>query len=136
MRTHRYDEIRAMQVIHLVSVWLSDKEESATVHKKLDEKIDKYAAGELEYAAGAISSIWDLSRKMETLPSIPQRYQGLRRTKKRETRMQTSLIESIQGGSLLHREYWARRSRGGSACPIYFPNAMSSSMLSRVATCE
>ena len=146
-----------MQVIHLVSVWSSgDKEESETLHKKLDEKIDNYAAGELEHAAEAVSSIWELSRKKETLPSIsrgqetipstrnfPRRppSQGhhgwtLRGTTQQENSMRTSLIWSIQGGSFLNRKYWARRSRGGSMCPIYFPGATSNLTSSPVAACE
>ena len=67
----RYDEIRIVQVNHLVSVWLSGNEEkSQALHKKLDEKIEKYAAGELEHAAEAIFSIWDSAHKNEAPPSV------------------------------------------------------------------
>lgn len=128
-----------MQVIRLVSVWLSGgEEESETLHKKLDEKLDRYAAGEFEHAAEAISSIWDLSRKMETFPSIPQGQGGWGKRKggQRPDDMRASLIKSIQGGSLFHRKYWAKRSRGGNICPVYFPSAISGLKLSRVAACE
>ena len=147
-RVRRYDEIRTVQVTHLVSVWLSGGEESKALHGKLDEKIDNYAAGELEHAAEAVSSIWDLSRKKEALSSISGAawgsshknsglFGGLLSSTQREQRvMRASLVRSIQKGPLLHRKYWARRSRGGNICPVYFPSAVSGSMLSRVATCE
>lgn len=140
MWVHRYNEIRTVQVTRLVSVWLSGGEESGALHKKLDEKIDEYVAGRLEHAVEAVSSIWDLSRKKETPPCDQQlprkRSWGSWFPMQREQRVRTSLINSIQGGSLLHRKYWARRSRGGSICPIYLPTAVSSLTSSRVATCE
>ena len=125
-----------MEVIHLLSIWLSGSgEESKAIRKKLDEKIDSYAAGELEHAEEAISSIWDLARKKEPLPPIPK---GERESPKPtpETGVQVSLINSMSRGSLLNRKYWARRSRGGSMRPIYFPSIISSSTLSQVDTCE
>ena len=139
-----------MQVIHLVSVWSSgSEEESETLHKKLDEMLDKYAAGELEHAAEAISSIWDLSHKREALSSIPRgqvatnaafpfsaQGWGSCGATQGNNSMRTPLIKSIQGGSLLHRKYWARRSQRGSICPVYFPNVISGSTLLQVAACE
>ena len=134
----RYNEIRSVQVIHLLSVWSSGGEdESKALFKKLDEKLDSYAAGELEHAAEAISSIWGLARHNIALPSsfraTPQGHQ-----ESSETRGSTrhSLIKSIRGGSLLHRKFWARQSRGGSIRPVYIPSVVSSSMLSRVVACE
>jgi len=135
-----------MQVVHLVSVWLSGGEESKALHQKLDEKIDRYAAGELGHAAETVSSIWDLTRKKKALPPILKRKSGsflndllsglwIPRQREHED-MRASLAKSIQGGSLLHRKYWARQSRGGTICPIYFPSVVSGSTLSRVATCE
>ena len=136
-RVRRYDEIRTVQVTHLVSVWLSGGEESKALHSRLDEKIDSYAAGELEHAAEAVSSIWDLSRNKEALSSIPEVARGFLSSTQPEQRvMRASLVRSIQRGPLLHRKYWARRSRGGDICPVYFPSAVSGSILSRVATCE
>jgi len=147
MWVQRYDEIRTVQVARLVSVWLSGGGESAALHKKLDEKIDSYASGELEHAVEAISAIWDLSRKKGALPSTPRVDQRVSRKvsrgewgewgpMQRERYMRTSLVESIQGRSLLHRKYWARRSRGGVICPIYFPCTVPSSTSSQVVTCE
>jgi len=147
-RVRRYDEIRTVQVTHLVSVWLSGGEESEALHRNLDEKIDNYAAGKLGHAVEAVSSIWDLSRKKETLPSISRGIRGASHkttgipwglfspTRPKKGVMRASLVESIQRGPLLYRKYWARRSRGGTICPIYFPSALSGSTLSRVATCE
>ena len=128
-----------MQVNHLLSIWLSGGEEEAKeLHKKLDEKIDSYAAGELEHAAEAVSSIWDLARKDEPLPPASKSHKGSRGHKSTwgATSMRNPLITSMQGGSLLHRKYWARRSRGGSMGLIYLPTIVSGSMLSQVDTCE
>ena len=118
-------------MIHLVSIWLSGGgEESEAVHKKLDEKIGSYATGELEHAAETVSLIWGLSRQKETLPPISRGRRKPRRFSQLERNMQTSLITSIQEGSLLRRKYWARRSRGGSVSPVYFPSAVPDSTLS------
>lgn len=143
MQGCRYDEIRSIQVIHLLSIWLSGGgEESKLLHKKLDEKIDNYAAGELDHAAGAISSIWDLARKNEALPSVPKSHkefwQGPKvgRPKSGGWGMRTSLIRSMQEGSLLDRKYWVRRSRGGSMGSVYLPSIMFGLPPSRVETCE
>ena len=131
----RYDEIRSMQVIYLLSVWLSESEEgSGALHKKLDEKIDSYAAGELEHASETISAIWDMSRKNEASPPIPRgrRDSGLSIA----PHIRASLVRSIRGESLIHRKYWARRSRGGNISPIYIPNAVPDPTLSKVDACE
>jgi len=147
----RYDEIRTVQVNHLVSVWLSGGEqESKELHKKLDEKIDSYGAGELEHAAEAISSIWDLSRRYEAPPSVPKDREdprvpgpggwGLRTSLVNSMQggwgLRTSLVKSMQGGSLLHRKYWARRSRGGRMGLVYLPTTGLGPTLSQVDKCE
>ena len=125
-----------MEVIHLLSIWLSgSEEESKALHKKLDEKIDSYAAGELEHAEEAISSIWDLARKKEPLPSIPKGQKEPYRSRP-EASVRVPLVNSMRRGSLLHRKYWAKRSRGGSLGPIYFPSTIPSSTLSQVDACE
>lgn len=131
-----------MQVNHLFSVWSSGSvEESKALQKELDKKIDSYAAGELKHAAEVMSSIWGLSRKKEAIPSTSpidskEEYLMSLEQEQRERNVRTSLINSIQGKPLLHRRYWARRSQGGTACPIYFPSAVPSSTLSQIATCE
>lgn len=138
MCVHRYDEIRTTQVNHLVSVWLSGSEkESKELHKKLDEKIDSYATGELEHAAEAISSIWDLACKDEALPAVPKDYEGSQYSMSSfrlalVLSLETSLVKSMREGSLLHRKYWARRSRGGRLGLVYLPTNMSGPMLSQV----
>ena len=138
MCVHRYDEIRTTQVNHLVSVWLSGSEkESKELHKKLDEKIDSYATGELEHAAEAISSIWDLACKDEALPAVPKDYEGSQYSMSSfrlalVLSLETSLVKSMREGSLLHRKYWARRSRGGRLGLVYLPTTMSGPMLSQV----
>ena len=120
----------------MVFAWRSGgEEESKVLHKKLDEKMDSYATGELEHAAEVVSSIWELSRKgvtaRETVPINP----GVILSQE-AWEMRILLIRLIQGGRLLHRKYWVRQSGGGSVCPIYFPSIVSSSALSQVATCE
>ena len=134
MQACRYEEIRSMQINRLLSVWLSGSEKSGEIHKKLGEKIDSYAAGELEHAAEAISSIWDLAQTNEALPSIPKTKKSARSAGGRN--MRASLIKSMRRGSLLHRKYWARQSRGGSMGPIYLPITVSGSTLSRVDICK
>ena len=138
----RYDEIRTLQVNYLLSVWSSGSgEASKKLHKDLDEKIDRYTAGGLNHAAEAVSSIWILSRKKETIRCTSSVYDNIEfiyssGDEEQEHDIRTSLIKSIQGRPLLHRRYWARRSRRGSVCPVYFPCAVPTSMLSQVATCE
>jgi len=126
-----------MQVNHLLSVWLSGgEEESKELHKKLDERIDSYAAGELEHAVEAISSIWELARKDEALPPLPKAHKSRPTPGPGRWDMRNSLIKSMRGETLLHRKYWARRSRGGSMGLIYLPTIVSGSTLSQVDTCK
>ena len=133
----RYDEIRTVQVNHLVSIWLSGGEqESKELHKKLDEKIDSYGAGELEHAAKAISSIWDSSRRYEAPPSIPKDHEDPHVPGPEGWGLRTSLVKSMRGESLLHRKYWARRSREGRIGLVYLPTTVSGPTLSQVDKCE
>jgi len=131
-----------MQVNHLVSVWLSGGEkDSKELHKKLDEKIDSYATGELEHAAEAISSIWDLACKDEALLSVPKDHGHPRCLSalsftSLSLNLETSLVKSMREGSLLHRKYWARRSRGGHMGLVYLPTTVSGPTLSQVDKCE
>jgi len=120
-------------VNHLLDVWLSGSEgESKTVREKLDEKIDSYAAGELEYAADTILSIWEVSNQEATAPkegpapsnpAAPSWFTSWFQPPPEFTgyNMGPSLIKSIQEGSLLERKYWARGSREGKLEPVYFP---------------
>ena len=138
----RYDEIRAVQVDHLLSVLSSGSSEtSKTIHKNLDERIQRYAAGELKHAREAISLIWKSSRKprdidIASVPPETVRTPSDPEAAQRKRGVRTSLIKSIQGRSFLHRRYWARTSQGGRICPIYFPDAVPSSVFSQVAACK
>ena len=62
-----------MQVNHLLSTWSSgsETESSRTVREKLEQKIDSYAAGELDHAVDIISSIWEISRKGDAIAKAP-----------------------------------------------------------------
>ena len=112
-----------MQVIHLLSVWLSGgEEESKTLHKKLDETLDTYAAGGLEHAAEAISCVWDLARKNQALPSAPKGHKEVyahRVDTPERMGIRDSLIGLMQGRTVDCRGYWARRSRRGIVGPIH-----------------
>lgn len=141
----RYDEIRAMQVDRLLSFLSSGTSKmSKTVHKNFDEKIESYAAGELNHARDAISLVWESSRHPRNTDTtratchfdwgIHFVEQVMKRKQRQSVR--ASLINSIQGRSLLHQRYWARISRGGRLAPIYFPNAVPSSTFSRIAARE
>ena len=145
----RYDEIRTVQVHHLLSVLSSGSSEiSKTIHKDLDERIESYTAGELKHARETIALIWKTSRKprdidITSVPLDPERTKGWARflpkpevARRPEPGVRTSLIKSIQGRSLLHRRYWARTSRGGRICPIYFPNIVPDSTLSQIIACR
>ena len=59
----RYEDIRAMQVNHLVLVLSRADEESGKILcERIDEKIDGYASGDLDHAADAITHMWKLSK--------------------------------------------------------------------------
>ena len=133
-RIYRYEEIRNIQVKHLLSVWLSGiEEESNAVRKGLEEKIDGYAAGELKHAADAISCIWEISNKEDlVLPGSPSSASHSNKNSSISTgvvefagcSMRLPLIRSIREGSLFDRKYWARKSREGLIGPIYFSSAV------------
>ena len=138
----RYDEIRTMQVNHLLSALSSGNgETSGTIHKSLDERIQRYAAGESKHAREAISLIWRSSLKprdidISSVPPNAARPSGDPETVQRRRRVRTLLINSIQGKSFLHRRYWARTSQGGRICPVYLPDAVSNSVFPQVAACK
>lgn len=130
---------------HLLGVWLSgNKEESKAVRKKLDEKIDSYAAGELEHAVDAISSIWEISISNKEGPAPagapplrdPLSWLAFFSTRSTGDDMRHPLIKSIQEGYLLDQKYWARRSREGAIEPVYFSSAIAENELSRLGGCE
>lgn len=138
--TSRYNQIRTIQVNHLLNVWLSgDEKRSRAVREELEKKIDSYAAGELEHAVDAMSSIWEISNKEGPVSSVPVQHpdeawfpfwfsRGYWDHKEDEIR--PLLIKSIKEGHLFDRKYWGRRSRGGGIEPIYFSDAVIRAELS------
>lgn len=53
-----------MLINHLASVRFGVNEElTKDLCDKIDEKVDAYAAGELKYAADAMSLLWEVSKK-------------------------------------------------------------------------
>ena len=117
---------------HLLNSWLSGSEEgSGAIRKELEQKMDSYAAGKLEHAVDVVSSIWEMSNKEGTIPSVPELPSDRPQVSPpqpndfwnfAETRR--SLIKSINEGHLFNRKYWARRSQGGAIEPIYFFDAV------------
>ena len=126
-------------------IWLSgSEEESGAVRKGLEEKIDRYAAGELGHAADAISCIWAVSNEDglsfsdSPSPSRPSGSSGLASSLMRASTTSVAvaktflgcdirgpLIKSIKEGYLLDRKYWVRRSREGAVEPIYFASTVA-----------
>ena len=145
---HRYSEIRTMQVNHLLRIWLSAGEESKVVRKKLEEKIDSYAAGKLDHAVDTILHIWQISNEQEGEGElVSSNFSGsvstrsIKPSSSDATRfmgcdIRFALVKSIQEGHLLDRKYWARRSREGGIEPVYFFNAATCAELLSFDTCE
>jgi len=126
-------------VNHLLRVWLSgSEEESKVVRMKLEEKIDSFAAGGLEHAVDAITSIWEISTKEGPVPSDTAQciFSLFFLDFLDECDIRPSLVKSIQEGHLLDRKYWARRSREGAIEPIYFPSTAIETKLSGLGACE
>jgi hypothetical protein len=123
-------------VNHLLGVWLSgSEEESRAVRGRLDEKIDSYAAGGMEHAVDAMSSILEISNKEGPVPSGPAprppsfSWFWSPCAKPKEGIVRTSLVKSIQEGYLLDRKYWTKRSREGVIEPIYFSSTVAQAEL-------
>lgn len=130
----RYSEIRTMQVNHLLNIWLSGSEKhSKAVREGLEQKIDDYAAGELDHAVDAMSSIWEISNEEGTIPFATAPPSGGPKGflwgfpdffELPGCKIQHLLIKSIKEGYFLDRKYWARRSREGGIEPVYFSVAV------------
>ena len=132
-----------MQVNHLLSVWLSEGEESTTVRKKLQEMIDHYAAGGLEHAVDAISCIWEISneKKESVISNRPGSVSrsiivSLDAKEFSGCNIRPALVKSIKEGHLLDRKYWVKRSRKGWIEPIYFSSTATSAELLGFDACE
>ena len=73
MNANRYEEVRSIQVNHLVSLWFGeDKECVEGLGERIDEKVDSYANGELDHAMEAMTLLWELLRGGESSPPIPE----------------------------------------------------------------
>ena len=128
---------------HLLSVWLSEGKESTTVRRKLEEKIDSYAAGELDHAVDAMSCIWEISNRKKE-PIIPNRPASVScstpvpsaATGFSGCNIKPALVKSIKEGHLLDRKYWVKRSREGWIEPIYFSSTATSAELLGFDACE
>jgi hypothetical protein len=141
---HRYNEIRIMQVNYLLDIWLSrEGEESEAVRKKLDEKIDSYAAGKLDHAVDAMLCVWETSNKKKEKPatSVLSVSSSTKKKSKDDTEFKgcdilSALVMSMKEGHLLDRKYWAKRSRKGEIEPIYFFSPAISAELLGFDTCK
>ena len=145
---YRYEEVRITQVEHLVfSRFGVDKEATENLYKEIDEKIDAYASGNLEYAAEVISLLWKFSRKRGTIPlapenSIPISPPSPFRSCSPDTlthisRVKTALIKSIREGVFADRKYWARHSRSGRVLrPVYLSSIVADRRLPDIETCK
>ena len=62
-----------MQINHLGSVRFDgDEEVTKKLCDQIDEKVDAYAAGDLEHAAEAMSLLWEASKKGKSSTPAPQ----------------------------------------------------------------
>ena len=130
-----------MQVDYLVSarsVWFgADDEMMKKLYEKIDEKVDAYASGDLEYAGEAMSLLWEVWRKrrknspasiLAFTPSSsrPRSTSPAALTPKNWKRVKIALIRSIRGGVFVDRKYWARRSRAGQVLqPVYISSIVA-----------
>ena len=65
----RYEAVRTMHINHLVSVLSrADDNSAGLLHEKIDEKVDCYANGDLDYASDAIAQLWKLTKAGEWSP--------------------------------------------------------------------
>lgn len=61
-----------MQINHLASIRFGVNEElTKTLCDKIDEKVDAYAAGDLNHAGDAMSLLWDVSKKGKRPAPVP-----------------------------------------------------------------
>ena len=72
MNANRFEEVRIVQVNHLVSILSSGNKESAEgLGERIDEKVDSYANGESNHAMEAITLLWELLREDAGSPLTP-----------------------------------------------------------------
>ena len=126
---------------HLASARFGvDEETTENLCKEIDEKVDAYANGNLEYAAEVLSLLWKFSRKRDPMPPapfptpqsgsmipipvFPPPHSRPRSCSPdppaRPSNVEIAFIRSIRGGVFADRKYWAQHSRSGAALrPVY-----------------
>ena len=57
----RYDEIRGLYVEQLAYIWVEDW--TGATRTRIEEKIDSFIQGDLEYATETVSALWGVIRK-------------------------------------------------------------------------
>ncbi|KAF9785359.1 hypothetical protein BJ322DRAFT_826989 [Thelephora terrestris] len=131
----KYEVVRNMHVNHLVSVlFRADKGSAGPLYGKIDEKIDRYANGDLDHAADVITDLWKLSKANEGSPpvlpdEVPPVSPQISPTPSPANwmRVEVALIKSIRKGIFFDRKYWTRHSQTKSALrPIYISSAVLS----------
>ena len=131
-----------MQVDYLVFArsvrFGADDEMMKKLCEKIDEKVDAYASGDLEYAGEAMSLLWGVWRKRRknsprsTFSSTPSssRPRSISPAALTPTNVKTALIRSIREGVFVDRKYWARRSRAGQVLqPVYLSSIVAGQRL-------
>ena len=60
----RYDEVRDLYLDQLAVAWM-DCTATETIRVKVEEKIDSFSEGDLEYATEILSTLWEVANKDE-----------------------------------------------------------------------
>ena len=58
----RYDEVRNLYLDQLAVAWM-DCATTETIRAKVEEKIDSFSEGDLEYATEIVSTLWEVANK-------------------------------------------------------------------------
>lgn len=135
--TSKYDEARVMQINHLVSIPMrSDKNLTKQLCDKVDEKVDVYAAADLEHAAEAVSLLWEVSNNDECQPPEPK---GSSKSRPVATSpanwefVNTALIRSIREGVFVDRMYFTRHSGTLKVLrPVHFSSIVAGGRLGSI----
>ena len=137
----RYDEVRNLYLEQLAFVWMDDSTTEAT-RAKVEEKIDSFVEGDLEYATEALSALWEIANKdgdvkapSSTTPAVSLSQPCVVRwcaynlhdqatpvtTPEHWASVKIALVKSIRQGVFFDRKYWARSSKTGNMLkPVYF----------------
>ena len=145
-----------MQAEHLVSlVSGADNELRKILWEKIDEKVERYANGNLDPAVDAITLLWKMSKRdrrsspvspiitdsvsqhsLSTSPSTHRRGQPALDSANRRP-VEIALIKSIREGTFFDRTYWARKSKSARVFrPLYISSIVTGEHLSYIDSCE